>query len=596
MRDGQKTLWFTFLLEQHNNTLTSTWTSLNIVKETKNPSFKSLSIALLVDLNVLQQDIEREQGENVKRPICLHIRIITEDAVLAMLPWQQMLIPIEGEISSVIEVGPSVSVETSGYSQQTLSTPLLAIPATASFNIAGNRHYRIIQEYLHSYLGVYGVIPRVYSAAQLQREIKFQQPDLLYIYAKCEHNTLLLDNDPTGDTHVSLATLGEWLQEAGIKPVVILSLVKCTVSTYPTALIKNSCFLWIQQTHREARQDDLGDNMADVLHTLSKTPELSQAIIQSSQQRKYSALRHHLWVNGRSLQLQLNDDDTSRLSRQLRAALLRVVLGRRALKESMFSELTRSERINNNTLVSYVVSGNEMACPFDFPAQLQQRLQWEDQEKALPVLPFYLHLDIELDTEQYTYALDSIDYAVGQGLRHGFSDVLSVFEQALDDRGLLNQPCCISLNWLVRVQTDNQQQLETWLQAWLEILCDDFAQEIPDCAVVVNALCLQVTDEDHDAQALQRVANRRLRRVNRCSLDLIRISDALGGLQDEEIEDFFYDHADWRQALQFDLYQINSDNYVDWIMQQTAGEFDATVRLIWQQYQQKYQAYLARKV
>lgn len=160
----------------------------------------------------------------------------------------------------------------------------------------------------------------------------------------------------------------------------------------------------------------------------------------------------------------------------------------------------------------------------------------------------------------------------------------------------MDQPCCISLNWLVRVFTDDQQQLEAWLQAWIEILCEDFSQAIPESSVLVNALCLQMIDDNHDAQKMQRVVNRRLKKVAQCDLHLIRINDALGRLQPEEIEDFFDDHADWRTALRFDDYQIDSDDYVDWIMQQTSGDFDATIRLIWKQYQQDYQQYINERV
>ena len=593
MKDGQKTVWFAFKLEQHDNTLISTWNPSTIITKTDAPSFKSLSIALLVNIADLEQYIEEELDTESKQPVCLHIRIMTDDAVLAILPWQQMAIPIEREVSSVIEVSPPMSDDQSGYSPFTLSTPLLAIPASPQFSIAGDRHYRLIQEYLHSYLAIYGTIPRAYSAAQLRREIKFQQPDLLYIYAKYEHDTLCLDSDPTGnDAHVSLATLGEWLEEAEIRPVVILSLVKGSVSSYPATLVNNSRLLWIQQTRREARQDDLYKNMADVLQALAKTPELSQVIMRSSQQQKYPALKHQLWLNGRSLRIQLSNDASSP-SGQLRAALLRVMLGRRFLKESMFSEITHSKRINNRTLLSYVVSGHKMACPFDFPTQLQQRLQWDDHENALPVIPFYLHIDIEADQDAEQYAFDCIDHAVGQGLRHGSPDVLPLFEKALEQRGLLNQPCCISLNWLVRVFIDDQQQLEAWLKAWTEILCEDFSTAIPDTTVVVNALCLQIINNDDDAQKIQRLVNRYLKKIDHCALHLIRINDALGRLQPEEIEDFFDDNADWRATLQFNEYQIDSDDYVEWLMQQTAGAFDATVRLVWQQYQQGYQAYLA---
>jgi len=258
----------------------------------------------------------------------------------------------------------------------------------------------------------------------------------------------------------------------------------------------------------------------------------------------------------------------------------------------MFAEITHSKRITNRTLLSYVISGNEMACPFDVPSQLQQRLQWDDHENALPVIPFYFHIDIEADQAAEQYAFDTFDKALTEGLFHGSNDISIIFDEELGRRGLLDQPCCISLNWLIRIYGNDPQQLEAWLRIWTEIFCDDFSHDNPNNAVVVGAICLQIMAKETQPQTMQQTANRVLKKAKHCSLRLIRINDTLGKLQTYEIEDFFDENPNWRQVLQLDAFKIDSDDYADWIVQQQQGDFDATVRLIWQQYQQGYQPYL----
>ncbi len=113
--------------------------------------------------------------------------------------------------------------------------------------------------------------------------------------------------------------------------------------------------------------------------------------------------------------------------------------------------------------------------------------------------------------------------------------------------------------------------------------------------VVVGAICLQIMDKKTQPQTMQQTANRILKKAKHCSLRLIRINDTLGKLQTYEIEDFFDENPNWRQVLQFDAFKIDSDDYADWIVQQQQGDFDATVRLVWQQYQQGYQQYLEFK-
>ncbi|MBU0653735.1 MAG: CHAT domain-containing protein [Gammaproteobacteria bacterium] len=515
----------------------------------------------------------------------IRLRVMTDDPMLAMLPWHKAK-PV-GTANWVIETGPVLRRYTPGLGAISLTTPLLLIPAGHEHAIMGDKHYAAMQDYFASYLGIRGSIPRVTSPAQLRRELGLHQPDLLYVYARCNNDTLELDSDHEGDGTLTLTTLGEWLEAAELRPAILCSLIGQGLQTYPETLANSSNLLWVQQTRRDSRIDDLETSLANVLEGLAQTEDLAY-LIQQQDNNTRRDLHHYLWLNGRSPKVSLTGDDAQR---KLRAALLRVMLGRTELKDRLYSGIYRSEYLNTPTLLVYAVCGDEMACTFDFPAQLQQRLQWDDPERSLPVIPFYFHLDIHPDTD----AFDMLDTSLSQGLLHGTHDIDTIFHRELTRRGLVNQDCCITLNWMFRVPVSMMEQVTTWLDVWAEILCSDFAAYIPERCILLGAVCLQ-TDKDIDPQPLQKAANDLFSNAPKCPLRLIRIKEALGKLEQEEISDFLQYNQHWRKALQLDEFRITPNDYANWIYTQTGqGSFDSAVRLIWQQYQRQYQDYLSQQ-
>ena len=100
-------------------------------------------------------------------------------------------------------------------------------------------------------------------------------------------------------------------------------------------------------------------------------------------------------------------------------------------------------------------------------------------------------------------------------------------------------------------------------------------------------------DDEAQAQAVQDKANQILRESSRRLLHPIRYAEALGRLDEYEVADFFNDNQHWHTHLKLDEHKIDIEHYTDWILQQTKGQFEATVHLIWQQYQRNYQDYTA---
>jgi len=115
--------------------------------------------------------------------------------------------------------------------------------------------------------------------------------------------------------------------------------------------------------------------------------------------------------------------------------------------------------------------------------------------------------------------------------------------------------------------------------------------------VLVSAACIQVLDAENDGdyQQIQDRANRIIHNNAQCPLHPIRIPDALGKLRAYEIEDFLRNNIHWRQELQLDQYNIVPYEYAEWVFEQAKGDFDTTVRMVWQQYQRGYEDYLADK-
>jgi hypothetical protein len=573
--------WLSFVVEQKGNNLVLEDEAGNTHKTpveallpftASPPQLKSMA-------DMLAGSVAAMQDKNIR------LRIMTDDPLLAMLPWHKA--KPEGASNWLIETGPLLRRYTPGLGETPLSTPLLVIPASHEHNIMGDKHYALVQEYLASHLGIRGPIPRVTTPDQLKRELQLHQPDLLYIYARCNNNTLELDSDHEGDGKLILDTLGEWLANAELRPSIIGSLIGQGLQAYPETLVKNSSLLWVQQTRRDSRIEDMETSLANVLEGLAQTEDLT-CLIQQQDCNARRDLHHYLWLNGRSPKVSLAGDDAQR---KLRAALLRVMLGRTELKDRLYSGIYRSEFLNTPSFLIYAVCGDEAACTFDFPAQLQQRLQWDDPERSLPVIPFYFHLDLLPDAD----AFDTLDTALSQGLLHGTHDMDTIFHRELARRGLVNQDCCITLNWMFRVSADRVEQVGTWLDVWAEILCSDFAAYIPERCILLAAVCLQ-TGKDVDPQPLQKAANDLLSTAPKCPLRLIRIKDALGKLEPEEISDFLQYNPHWRKALQLDEFKIAPYDYANWVYTQSQdGSFDAAVRLIWRQYQQQYQGYLSQQ-
>jgi len=563
--------WLCFDLTVDNNTVVSqteakgqlTEFPLEILLEASKDQRKLTTI-----MQQLFPSVFAEDADAPKR-----LRVRTDDPKLAMLPWAIL------HEKTVIELSPLASHYRPEFDSLNVSTPLVIIP-TEPAEIAANTHYRLFQEYCHAYFNIHGPIPRVTNAKSIKQEISDHKPDLIYLYARVNGAHVQLD-ESSGDEPFTLEQLGNWIEAAEIRPMVVLSMLGSELTEYPATLAKQCRLLWIQSTNSKliAKSRQIEDNLANTLEKLAKEFDLVKNINTNFGNQRIS---HNLWINGQSPQL---DTSKYQLNQQLRAALLRVLLGRKGLKNNLYAEIKQMK--TNGSCVSYAVSGDENACPFDVPTQLQQRLDWDEAENGLTIIPFHLPLTIS-DTIN---PIECIEQLIDSSLMGRAGDIRGTFQGELDRRGLDETECCIALNWNITVPSQMSVELSEWLKVWGEFMQREVIDDIPSNALLLNAICLQVADAD-TAQEVQNTANKELQQLRRQNIGLIRIVDALGKLQEYEISDFFEDNPKWREALKLDTYDINPYDYAEWIHQRcNQGEFEQTVKLIWQQYQNDYQDY-----
>lgn len=521
-----------------------------------------------------------ESGEAPKR-----LRIRTDDNDLAMLPWAQL------HDKTIVEVSSVTTHYRPYFNKLNITTPLVIIPNEPQ-KIKPTTHYRLLHEYFNAYLNIRGPIPRVTNLKSFKRALGHHQPDFLYFYGSIKQGKIILDAPdfpaPDEGNDLSLETLGEWIRDAKLRPVVVISLIGEELKQYPKTLAENCRVLWVQSTASRisSKSKDLEDILASTLERLGEENDLVALIKDTF--TKDRTIKQHLWVYGQSPELDTQDPQ---LIHQLRAALLRVMLGREDLKDKLYSQIQKPEHLDSSNCLVYVVTGDEAACPFDVPAQLQQRLDRDDAASGLPLINFPMSLTIDDEAEPEEAITELFEGSLLDRSGH----IIDTFHSELERRGLLERDCCIAINWSIYLPEKASLVLEAWLKDLASLIRDEIIPHVPPRTILLNAVCIQTARPDM-AQQLQDTANKTLQRFRREGIGLVRVVDALGKLQDYEILDFFEENPRWQQRLKFETYHINSDDYTDWVYQRSnQGEFEQTVRLIWQQYQNDYNDYQAKQ-
>lgn len=518
------------------------------------------------------------------------LRVRSNDPQLAILPWANL------HSGTVIEVSSVTTHYRPGFNKLNATNPLLVIASELQLGkntITTNTHARVLHEYFNAYLNIQGPIPCINNRKSLLNALEFHKPDFLYLCANMESGEILLDRSdfqtPDEKSSITLDELGEWLQGAELRPVVVVSLFGEALAQYPKVLADSCRLLWVQSSSNKSKSKPkaIEDVLVNTLEQLEANGDFVALVRDIS--AKDRTIQQNLWINGQSPQI-----DTKGLSliHRLRAAFLRVLLGREALKGSLYNEVKKPNNLDNRSCLAYVVTGDEASCPFDVPAQLQQRLDEDndaEKDNGLPILNFPMTLNIDVDEDAEDTLTDIFDGC----LVDRYNKIDETFYNERERRGYLKRDCIIAISWSVNLPAQSVVVLSDWIEAWADQIRDEILPHTPPRTVLLNALCIQTADPDV-AQQIQDTANKTLQPYRRHGIRLIHIPQALGKLEYHEILNFFEDHPHWQETLKFDTYDIDLYDYTDWIYQRTQeGEFEATINTIWQQYQNDYNDYQA---
>ncbi|WGZ95546.1 MAG: toll/interleukin-1 receptor domain-containing protein [Candidatus Thiothrix putei] len=538
-------------------------------------------------------------GEQAIDGIKGRVRILTDDPELALLPWHRLPHPQTGvpllEIGWIVEIGAVRSYSPKFFSL-TLNTPLLVIPSHQRHEIAGDRHYALVQRFFEAYLNIH-VIPRVTSPFALKRELQLHKPDLIYVFSRFNGVFLELDYGIDRENSISLEYFGLLIEGLEKPPVVVMFLIGDCLSHYPSLLIKSSRIVWIQTTSRPNKKSgDFDGDFEKVLNKISsKNGDFIDSILKETNKDNLG-VHNFVWVTGRSPWVQVVDHK-NKYALILKAALLKVILGRESLKHHVASVVSThlSQRIS---LSAYLVTGDVNACPHDVPAQVQYRLQWGDRENSIPTIQFYFNLDIDgsgkyvNSLDQYVYNM--LDDAIVQGILFRFPNAEEVIKHELKKRGLNEQKCCVFLNWFLLINKSQESSVSEWIKVLGRVINEYFSHVSLDEVVLLNAICIQVQDEKsvQDVQSLGNNALRHLRNLKGSSIEPIIIKEGLGRLDAGDISDFLdANQGYWRGELRLKDFNVDSWGFAQWVVSKTNGVFDGTVNLIWQQYQCNYMEY-----
>lgn len=513
------------------------------------------------------------------KPVPERIRIMTDMEQCAVWPWHELPHPNTGnpliQQGCVVEVGPVTRAYRAGFDQVALHNPLMVVPQKTKGFLCDD-HYTQVTANLEAYFNIQSPIDRASSKGVLQHQLQWQgEHDLIYLYARYQNGQIQLD-----DSDLSLDDLGAHIAKLPSRPFVILSLISDqTIKTYPQKLVKASRLLWIQYVRRDQHLDHLKQNLFNVLSNIDQQPDIVHSILRRDIDKH--TIKNLLWINGLSPSVQTVKD----IQRRLRAALLKVLLGRKDLKDRIAGSLYGGKQF------VYGVTGDRQSCPHDVPHQVRQRLRWEDPEKGRPVPIFYFTIDIAASAD----VAEAIEDATYDGMPMGDGNMQNTLENILNENGLLNQACYISLNWLFTFEPGQENNLQCYLEHWITQYDRYFSQVDLNGAIILNAICLQIKDEQK-AQSIQNETNEILSRLSRSHQSYLKVIDdlpALTNLRRREIIQFLdEDESHWHKELRLDKHNVDPEKFTEWVFKKKQGRFEDTVNLIWRSYKNNHQDYL----
>jgi hypothetical protein len=513
----------------------------------------------------------------------LRLRLVCVDAEAASLPWHCLTHQGQrlGDSGWIVEV---VDQPDGGPLTVALDNPLVVAPADPTLEIGARIHATQVRAHVQRLLADRRAMVQWVSTRRELDVALDGEPDLVYVFAQwSEQGCLVLGKDAAHRECCPLDHLLARLQRFESKPLLWLHLVERRGAELERAALlrlRPWTHLLLVQTTTRANLERSLNNTLDWMAAMADDREEPAAVLS-----RFGDPRTHLWLGARSVRLCATTDSDAALYAYIRAALIRVLLGRRTEKLWLFDGIRRAR---GGDLMLYAVCGDRQACVHDLPEQARQYIEGLDrsiQVENRPI-PFSMR-PVETVFDDVARQLKQ-DLSIGPGLppEEALRRIPVVPPESEDT-------LVIALSWLLEPADGfTAEALAGWVAEWkqaiLEVLDRD---EIPSHFRILVGACIQwgegwPEDSGTTAQALQQALNLTLRRGNpRDYVRWIEMERPLGALNESDLLQFYEDPE---LSTRLRVERLPLDRLVDYIHRQTGGRFQQTVDLIYRECKYHY--------
>ncbi len=483
-------------------------------------------------------------------------------------------------------------------SKITPMSPLLVIPTSPEHKLMADKHYREVEADLEGYWGLSNS-RRIGTCSSLKRELGNDSPDFVYIYTKFDDGSqrLLLDTDQDGTKTLDLETLALWFQASRLRPFLVLVLHgHFEKSMIPECLKQQTRFIWCLFTPNIVSLDDLSAVIGQFLKQSgqTKTTDLQDLIDSVTCARRLVA---SVTVSTERYELSV-DAGAQRKAQQFRAALLRLMLGRGAIKSQLGLAIQR--HLGKREILVFSVTGSELSCVFELPQQIYFAMLPSafSQRQGVLIINWPLHIQITPEGCKDKWSVQaSVLEVIGNNILHGSADISQLIQQKAEAVGISSNTGAILFHWNVSIEGQlSEDHIKRWLGEWIGIVEEKFSHLYCSDATLVHALCVKVNEQNDMGklnQQIRRFLTAGLKNISSLT-PLAQSIKPLSVLETTDIEDFFNDpeHRDWSDHFCFKQYAIDVFEFADWVIESTGGEFEDVVQALWQSQLSSYQQFL----
>lgn len=474
----------------------------------------------------------------------------------------------------------------------TPNSPLLLIPTSSEHQqLMADKHYREVEAEFESRWGIVNS-RRVSTLSDLERELDMDMPNVVYVYTKIQNGKLVLDHSQHGDV-LDLEDLASMFRRSGLRPLLILVLVgQFNSSMIPVKLREQTRFIWCLYGG-ESALDELSDTVRSFFERSShaESDELDP-LIKGLASR--SAIRSECFCF-EPLRLSV-DAKSQRKEQQFRAAMLRIMLGRKEIKSEL--GLSIQDHLGQPSIFVYAVVGSELSCIFELPQQVYNKMLPNPKSNQGIVLvnwPLHVTITPEVCFDDWS-AETSIHEVIKHNIKQGADDLGALVQQKAASYGISENAGAVVFHWNITLNDVlSEEQLNNWLTAWSKLVAEKFGDIYTHGVTLVHALCIKVKDRAQIQTVHDQVQGFISREIEETpSFTPYPIRAPLSNLEPFDIEGFFRDkaNADWIEYFRFKDFTIDRVDLARWVCDKTGGEFEEVVRSLWQIQQTNYREYL----